>query len=1033
MDMVMTAAMASGDATPAFEDPEFPADDSSLGPSAEVSVTFSGGSGPDRKVSVPVLWRLPHSLADENGNFGPDAAVDPLAELVAYRPFPPSAGAAAAAASSRSSSSVYKAPNAADIAYLTEQLSRKFGSAAKSKAAVPKVGRPWVFKQGRYQCEDVAQGQLGVCWFVSALSLVAQREELIGRLFPAGPLLDAIRAAGELVPPHAEAAVAAGDHAAATAALAPATVPLHPRNMYQVRLCVDGLWRVVTVDGRIPAHSYTGKVCYSSSLRRQAWVPIVEKAAAKVVGSYGGLASGTVGEALRLLTGAPVMSLYLRTDESEDQRSQRHSDEWKEAEAAADAGVSAGAGGRAGPRSGVSSSCPWELDLGSAPPESVLERLWVRLLSWHEAGFLMGASCSCPEAYTSHVARAVPDVAVWAALVESHKDTVRRLGLHMNHAYSLLQVLQDPAGGKARLVQIRNPHASGRRSSDGGPPNSWAGAWSDGAPEWAASPALRDACGPHFQEETGVFWMSLEDFATYFHRIDVAMVRASPQASRTGSSAPSSSASADGRAPARGGAGAGAGAAAMPPARAAPPTAAGGAVPSAAAAPAPVPAWSVVRARLPLPSAQQGVYSLRVVPLAPDGAATEVDVVVTDTPSRSGSGSAAAASGAGAAMAGSSSRGDIRCRRRRADEARALHDLAALVVEELPRGAAAALAAARSAALDERESRVGAGRGAGAAGAAAHVDSHGQPTGPKDQRGEILALEASGMRYVTGGKRSLEWEVTASAFLDARPILPPSSSKGPARGEGLRATSADGGASLQQRVYHILPFSLNSYALASDGPSFAVVEVHHATNRPLRIDVVAHPARAGVASGAGGGMGVGAGQADGTADGAGFFARAVMCRALTLGDAMVWDKDRDRASTRGVDDTRYSGLVLVTHGDGAGKVIVAANRSPTDAVQIKHEFSASTTWDCVAVSRPSPAGLPHASEDVIAPLTVQVLQTLSQRPLPEGREQWSWGSRLSTSSGGRIGSDGAPPHSPPITEAATGGGALHVQLPFVVR
>lgn len=110
--------------------------------------------------------------------------------------------------------------------------------------------------------------------------------------------------------------------------------------------------------------------------RSDAHAPPLLQAAAKLAGSYGALTSGTVAEGLRLLTGAVTMSLFLRTNELEGERSARTS-------------AAAGATGRQRPADaarGLSASlyelpdvCDWEDDPSLPPPPWVMDTLWARL------------------------------------------------------------------------------------------------------------------------------------------------------------------------------------------------------------------------------------------------------------------------------------------------------------------------------------------------------------------------------------------------------------------------------------------------------------------------------------------------------------------------------------------------------------------------------------------------------------------------------------------------------------------------------
>ncbi|CAF3054520.1 unnamed protein product [Rotaria sp. Silwood2] len=105
--------------------------------------------------------------------------------------------------------------------------------------------------------KDIIQGRLGDCWFISALALIVEIPQILYKIM--------------------------------------ITKQYNPAGLYKIRLCNRGIWQVVTIDDMLPV-TESNSLIFARSHKKQLFVSLIEKALAKMHGSYKALGFGLESE-----------------------------------------------------------------------------------------------------------------------------------------------------------------------------------------------------------------------------------------------------------------------------------------------------------------------------------------------------------------------------------------------------------------------------------------------------------------------------------------------------------------------------------------------------------------------------------------------------------------------------------------------------------------------------------------------------------------------------------------------------------------
>lgn len=153
---------------------------------------------------------------------------------------------------------------------------------------------------------EVKQGECGDCWFIGALSVISTRDNLLR-----GGLENVEVTEGMKVSAYIASQMSSGVYA-------PIFHKYRTKGIYVLRFFKDFAWRYVLIDERLPINVTTNEPVFAQCTDpTEMWVNYIEKAFAKLFGSYAVLASGFLDDGVCDMTGLVCEKLVVQGQEGE--------------------------------------------------------------------------------------------------------------------------------------------------------------------------------------------------------------------------------------------------------------------------------------------------------------------------------------------------------------------------------------------------------------------------------------------------------------------------------------------------------------------------------------------------------------------------------------------------------------------------------------------------------------------------------------------------------------------------------------------
>lgn len=318
--------------------------------------------------------------------------------------------------------------------------------------------------EGEIEPNDLCQGAVGDCWLVAAFACASEFPDMIRHMF--------------------------------------LTKEYNPRGLYKIRIYhpLQKKWVIVIIDDLIPCFKGTKQPRFMKPNGNELWAILLEKAYAKLCGSYADIEGGFVLWGWLSMTGDNVFQLSL-TSGTSSKKSKKKSNNNKNS---------------------TSTSYWIREDMVPIPnkknPKDIRgcgfrktkekyddDQIWTLLRKYDDQKALMSASISKTEG-------GVNDGPAGEQMME-------RVGLVAGHAYSVIHANEVtertlagiPKGKTFKLLHIRNPWGT----------YEWTGDWSDHSKKWKKHSSIARQLGFDAATDDGSFWMEFHDFIRIFTRINI--------------------------------------------------------------------------------------------------------------------------------------------------------------------------------------------------------------------------------------------------------------------------------------------------------------------------------------------------------------------------------------------------------------------------------------------------------------------------------------------------------------------------------